>query len=218
MYVKCRSPLTLLKANENKGRYLLDINDHSAICHYLGLLLFFSDYHRFPDSFRDRDTLVDAIHPNKNYIYWEYKSGGDDFGQHRYTRGKKPKGLIFKDPGDGIFHGCLPGRCYSYICYVDNGEVKYVTTAKQFKDFVGAIDNIEEAVLLAEVTWHVSIDEESRGGSYFQKDTVYNLQLMKFVPCPFTRESIYFRIEKNSGIVQKKSLGIYSDKGGCIMY
>ena len=159
------------------------------------------------------------VHPDKNYTYWRFcrwPAGNDSIV---FSSGIKPTTVKFDLPKSGLFIGCLPVMCFSYIDYVYKGKVGHVTTAAELKQFLGRIDNLEEALLLAKESEDVFIDpENSKGGAYFIGKNGFHLLLMRYNNCPETKESIFLRIEKDSGIVKKVNLGAYYKSKTCIMY
>ncbi|MFP9112772.1 hypothetical protein ACLI1A_02450 [Flavobacterium sp. RHBU_3] len=94
------------------------------------------------------------IQPDKHYDYWAYvgynlnyfydkpiiKEAGDTL-YRKYT--------LQKPPNLGFFHGCHPNFCSQFIIAVKNKKVRYIDTELKLRDFLGTIDNIEEALLYA---------------------------------------------------------------------
>lgn len=172
-------------------------------------------YSRIPD-----EKMVNAIRPDKNYTYWAFCRWPADKDTIIYSRGKRPFGLKFNPPLLGsLYQGCMPAWCFKYVVTVANGKTGYITTKEDFAKFLGHIDNLEEAILLATATQDVSIDEDNRnGGGYMVTDSGYNLHLMHYVNCPESRQSILIKIDKNKGTIQRTKLGTYYKSNGCIVY
>jgi len=177
-----------------------------------------SNYKKLPYSYNDESHLIKYVHPDKAYTYWEFDAAFPDGVIYSY--GTKQKGIKFKSILDSkLFIGCKPMLCSKYIAYVYNGNVGYVTNAEELKDFIGKIDNLQEAVLLARATYDLRIDANIKGGSYLiESDTVYDLRLTKFISCPETKKSFYLKIEKNKGIVDMATQATFYKGTGCLVY
>jgi len=176
-----------------------------------------SPYKKFPEIYQHRDSLIRFITPDKNYTYWEYDDGGMDTtkdGTIIYSSGIKPAGVTFKDPQGSMLMGCLPAFCYKYIAYVHNGKVGYISSDKGLRDFMGPIDNLEKAVLLAEIMENLFPDEDKRGGSYLATAKGYDLILTNYILCPITKEAFRVTID-TKGIVKKVKLRAYSKSTDC---
>jgi len=190
-----------------------------VICN--GIPFYHSDgYNKLPRQYDYPDSLIKKVIPNKKYIYWAFCSKLDS-DTVIYSFGKKPKGLKLNPPFriSSLFVGCLPGICSKYILYVDSDKVHYVGNIEEFKSFLGSIDNLQEAVLFAKAKYHLQIDDDMRGGSYMiQADTIYNLRLMHYIPCPETKQSFYLKIKRNKGVTDTSTLVSYYKSDNCIVY
>lgn len=170
-------------------------------------------------SYNYKDSLGTKINPNKEYQYWAYMS--------YYHNSNKEKNTILKQNGDtlqkkyinmkpnlmGFFEGCHPNYCCNYAIIIENNKAKYLKTKEEFRSFLGKIDNLEEAMLLAR-TYGYILDTDIKGSAYRIKDNVYELHLMKFHEYPPQKESIEIRIDKE-GNIKTKSLGIYCKGQKC---
>ena len=181
-------------------------------------------FKRIPRRYAYHDKLMQAVHPDKAYSYWAlcvWKPGKDSI---IFSQGVKPSDLKlgapdFKKARGVLFDDCLPGICWKFITYIDKGKIRYVQNAAQLKQFLGAIDNLEEALLLAEVSEHVRVDIGNiEGGAYLKDSSGYNLKLMSYNYCPEARQTIQLRIQKDSGIVKKTRLGVYYRGNGCVIF
>ncbi|RYX87686.1 hypothetical protein EON73_00850 [bacterium] len=176
-------------------------------------------YKPLPSRFIQRDSLIRFINPVHKYIYWEYVQIPADPGKAVvFSQGVKPEGLKIKILNQrGFFSGCLPSACTRYIAYVDEkGEVGYITTAQQAAAFVGTIDNLEEAVLVAQLgNDDFYVDKNAKGGSYKIKGNTYEVILTHYDLCPETSRAIQLRIDHKQ-ILEKKELGIYFQTKDCI--
>jgi hypothetical protein len=173
-------------------------------------------YLRIEKKYTDREQLISSILPNKEIIYWKYVETSSnrivkEVGNKRILSNYK-----IEEPNQGFFVECHPGFCYSYIIYIDNNGLNYVTDERALLDFIGKIDNVSEAILVGK-TQGLRIDEEDeRGGSYKKTKNGYEMNLLKYKGCPETYESVNLEIDFN-GYFKMKSNGIYKKTGNCIV-
>ena len=173
-------------------------------------------------SFNDRDKLIVKIEPNRKYQYWEYVFSQPYFKTNQdriiYQSGDPSLKLKYKfiNPKKGFFNECHPALCYSYIAYVENGKVNYITDENQLKNFIGNITTLEEAILIGKINdlWFDS--EKIEGGAYKKIKNGYELYLMKYDNCPIKMESIKVHIDSTGKFTSKKN-GIYYESDDCIM-
>lgn len=174
------------------------------------------------NEYQDRNKLIEQIKPNKEYVYWEYvkftpdihnrqkeiiRKCGDTLIRNNYT---------FYSPESGFFNGCLPSSCYSYIAYIENDDVKYVTDEVELKKFIGKIDNVAEALLISEIYDLWFDPKEKKGGSFKKTNNGFELYMMKYNGCPETKESIKVEID-TIGNFKSKNNGIYYKSKICFM-
>ncbi|MEC4049955.1 hypothetical protein OX284_010985 [Flavobacterium sp. SUN046] len=164
------------------------------------------------------DSLGTKINPYKNYDYWQYATYYQGCGEQKiiYT--------VLKQGGDislrkkineninplkisGIFQGGHPSYRCNYAIYIQNKKIHYVKTEEEFRNFLGEIDNLEEALLLAR-TYGYLIGSERKSSEYRKTDNGFELHLMRFYDYPPSKELIDIEIKKD-GFVKTKSLGIY---------
>lgn len=175
------------------------------------------NYKQLPDTLSRRAKLIKYVIPDKSYTYWEFDEGGMDTtrsGPVLYSSGKKPDGIVIKDPRGSMFRECAPSYCYKYIAYVIDGKVGYITTDKDFIAFLGRIDNLQEAVLLAETQENLYPDQDKRGSGYQITPTGYNLILTLYNLCPETKQAIKVSVGPK-GIIKKQPGEVYYKSGDC---
>lgn len=187
-------------------------------------LLFFNisctgGYSRIPEKFY-LEEIIKAVKPDKSYTYWAFCMWPAIKDTIIYSRGRRPNGIKLDPRALGtLYQGCMPAWCFNYVITVKDEKTTFITTKEDFGKFLGTIDNLEEAVLLATATQDLGIDEDNRnGGAYMITDSGYNLHLMHYTMCPERRESILIKIDKNKGIVQKTKLSTYFKGKNCLMY
>ena len=180
-----------------------------------------SGYKKLSADYKDESKLITYVNPDKAYTYWEFDQAiGRNYSKIIFSRGKKPDDVKFQSRVySKLFQGCLPSYCCKYIIYVYNGKVGYVTNTKELKDFLGNIDNLQEAVLLAKATSQYQVDDDIKGGAYrIQDDTIYRLKLTKPFGCPDMKKTFYLKVEKNKGIVDTATLATFYKGTGCEIY
>jgi hypothetical protein len=174
---------------------------------------------KIDQSLMDRETLIRGISPNKVYDYWEY-GFYNPLGQATIMKSSGDvslkKNVKFRNPEKGFFMECLPAICYSYIAYIENGSVKYITDEAGLKKFIGNIDNLEEAILISKLNGFWFDAEEKKAGSYKKTNDGFELYMMKYYPCPVKMESVKITID-STGNFQTKSNGIYYESKDCII-
>ncbi len=97
------------------------------------------------------------ISPAQPYQYWELRRAFD-FMEDRILgsggsvprSGLDPALIAAMDevrPNSGLFSGCLPGHCFTFITAV-NGSVRLFATRQGLREFLGPINSKEEAALV----------------------------------------------------------------------
>lgn len=161
------------------------------------------------------DSIGKNIIPNDKYQYWAYSTYYERYGDGKINR------TILKEGGDtllkknitddfkpyGIFEGGHPSYRCNYVVIIENGNVKYIRTDDEFRNFIGEIDNLEEALLLAH-TYGYQLDTDTKASQYKNLENGYQLHLMKYHEYPLSKELIDIKIQRN-GFIKTKSLGIY---------
>lgn len=128
------------------------------------------------------------------------------------------KNFFLKNPVRGFFNECRPGWCYSYIAFIDNKKVNYITDEEGLRKFMGRIDNLEEALLLSKINGLWIDSKEMRASSYKRTVKGFELNLVKSESCPVKYESRRVFIHSN-GNFTSESTGVYHEEPDqCIMY
>ncbi len=92
-------------------------------------------------------------------------------------------------PEKGFFQKCIGDNCFSYILACKNERSVYFSNEQQLRDFIGTVDNLPEAILLAK-TYGYSVDTNNRfTGSYKIDDRHISMYLMQTKGCPAVKES-----------------------------
>lgn len=209
---------TSCKENEsidrNKINYTKEIKNVEATNEFL----------KIPYSVRENylDSLSKNIIPNNKYQYWQY-------AKYRKSSDKKTY-VVLNEGGDssfrkkinekpspnynyGIFFGGHPFFSCNYIVTVNNNKIYNLKTEEEFRDFIGTIDNLEEAILLAR-TYGYLLDNNNKANGYRRLTNGFELKLMKYNEFPRRKESVSIEINRN-GFIKTKSLGIYCEGTDC---
>ena len=180
----------------------------------------YSGYKQIRKGYTNRDSLAMHIVPARPCTYWEYLlSAGTDLIPLNviFSVGIKPRTVNFKRQNQGFYMGCVPGYCLWYIAYVHGGKAGYITTPGQFVQFIGKVDNLEEAILLCELNDNVSVDIDFKGAAYKKTKDGYEIVLMKYTQCPQTFAAVHFTLNGTT-IVKKENLDVYRTEEGCPIY
>ncbi|MFY8189154.1 MAG: hypothetical protein ACOVLC_14520 [Flavobacterium sp.] len=164
------------------------------------------------------DSLGKKVHPNKEYDYWGYVTKSEffatmDLNNITLSEGgnnKLKKHIDYGNHTIGFFQGGQHSFRCNYAVIIDDEKVNYVITEEQFRDFLGTIDNLEEALLLAQ-TYGYTLDDEGKTNKYRIVHDGYILQLIKVSNYFESAEMVEVRISHDAAI-KTKSLGIYKKK------
>lgn len=118
----------------------------------------------------------------------------------------------------GFFHGCHPGFCSNFVVAVQNDSVRYISTQETFRDFIGSVDNLEEAMLIAHTYGYILGDSIVSAG-YRKVNGNYEMHLLKapeFYESRFNPKSEAAEvIVTPKAFIKIKSLGIYCEGPEC---
>jgi hypothetical protein len=163
------------------------------------------------------DSLATKINPNKQYEYWQYSRYNQSItGEIKYrilreggdlSKRKKISEKIDPIKVLGIFQDGHPSYRYIYAIYIENQKINYIKTEEEFRNFLGSIDNLEEALLLARTYGYV-VGSEPIESQYKKSKNGFVLHLLKYYEYPPSKELIEIEIHKD-GFVKTKSLGIF---------
>jgi len=144
-------------------------------------------------------SIIDNIIPNDSYVYWECIFKGDAiFGKER------GKVIVYNgdslnyaskinnvDSKNGFFESCEPNMCFYYIIAVDSkGKIHIINSNEKLKNFIGHIDNIEEAILISKINGYYYDEDTLIGGAYRERENDYLLYLLEYSSNPVTLKSV----------------------------
>lgn len=172
---------------------------------FLSTLAFSQEKKKF---FNIHNVLLNII-PNHTVDSWTLVHNNYGKNEEIKTSGTK-KEYVPQFAGFNI----VPAEdSFYYIAYSKGGKVNYITALPDLKDFIGKVDNAEEAALLAVLEGFV-IDEQfvDIAGNYYADKTNYYLDLGKVTSkeCPYQKTHFTLTVNKASGaITQIKDNGTY---------
>lgn len=177
------------------------------------------------------DSIAKKLVPNKHFKYWQYVSFRQQYGSGKETYSVLAQGgdttfrksintKINPMKLNGLFEGGHPSFRSNYLVVIQKNKIEYLDTMEQLRDFIGNIDNLEEAILYAK-TYGYSLGSKSVGRLYNFTDNIFTLRLVKYsdsYPETLFRlkgESVELSITKD-GFIKSKSLGIYCEGADCL--
>ncbi|WP_412466082.1 hypothetical protein [Pedobacter sp. KLB.chiD] len=170
-------------------------------------------FEKIPAGLNLAEDLFRKIRPDKKYQYWACIRQDFESKIHPETEIIIGHGNIshlmnnkFDQPKSGFYFDLFRG--YFYIVYLENDSMKLVTNKAQLIRFIGKIDGLEEALLLAKITNLEADYSRDIGGSYQKTKKGFELYLSRFHKCPVKTEA--FRVSIDIlGNVKAKNLGFY---------
>ena len=177
-------------------------------------------YLRIPPDMAKIHKLVLKVVPNRPLRYWQY----EEWMINRLTVVRSAgdttlrKNVNSVDAEGGFFSNCVPiPVCHSVLSFIADKKVEYITSESEMIKFIGDVDNLEEAILIAMLKGY-SVDEgDVRGGSYRRTDNSFTLYLCTGVDCPVTRRSVKVTITFN-GKFTDENKEVYYQTDDCYIY
>lgn len=170
-------------------------------------------FEKIPPGLNLTEDLIKGIRPDKGYQYWACIRQDFSGKIHPETEIITGHGNLsylmnnrFDQPKSGFIFDLFKG--YFYIIYLENDGMKSVTNQAQLIRFIGKIDVLEEALLLAKIN-NLDVDyNRDIGGSYQKSQTGFELYLSRFHKCPVKTEPYRVGID-TAGNIKAESLGFY---------
>lgn len=175
------------------------------------------DYRKIPDILDTTEYLYPFIVPDKDYGYWRILTNDTDPDKTVIYESQMPDFMTINEPlpEKGFFQKCIGTRCFSYILACKKERSVYFSSEQQLRDFIGTVDNLPEALLLAQ-TYGFSVDTGNKAGSSYKvDDRHFNLYLSKSRGCPEIRESYFIKINRKNGKLESKNNGVYFKSDNC---
>lgn len=175
------------------------------------------DYRKIPDILDTTEYLYPFIIPDKDYGYWRVLTNDTDPEKAVIYESQMPDFMTINEPipERGFFQQCMGNRCFSYILACKKERSVYFSSEQQLRDFIGTVDNLPEAILVAQ-TYGFSIDTGNKaGGSYKIEDNYISLYVSKSKGCPEIKESYVIKINRKTGRLESKNNGVYFQGENC---
>lgn len=171
----------------------------------IGVLAFSQEKKKF---FNTQNVLTRII-PNDKIDFWVLVQNNYGKNVELKTAGTK-KDYVPQFTG---FNITPTEDSFYYIVYSKAGQINYITEIAGLKDFIGKVDNAEEAALSAVLESYL-IDEQfvNVAGNYYEDKTNYYLDLGKVTSkeCPYEKKHFTLTINKaTSQISNVKENGTY---------
>ncbi|WP_449398691.1 hypothetical protein [Chryseobacterium wanjuense] len=177
-----------------------------------------SDFKKIPEILDNTELLYPFIVPDKKYDYWSVLRNNPDPDKAIIYESQAPDFMTINDPvpEKGFFQKCLGEDCFSYLIACENSRSAYFSNEKQLRDFIGFVDNLPEAILIANTYGYTVDTPNPLGSSYKIEDRHISLYLSKANNCPPTKESFLIKINRKTGKIEAKSNGVYFKSEECI--
>lgn len=175
------------------------------------------DYKKIPDILDTVEYLYPFVVPDKEYAYWRVLSNDSDDEKAVIYESQAPEFMTINEPvpEKGFFQKCIGNNCFSYILACKNERSVYFSNEQQLRDFIGTVDNLPEAILLAK-TYGYSVDTGNRfTGAYKIDERHISMYLMQSKGCPAVKESFFVKINRKNGKLEAKSNGVYAKDENC---
>jgi len=149
--------------------------------------------------------LIDNVKPEVRYAYWECLTFDSSINKARgdiivYNGDSLQFAMLTKkiNCSKGFFNMGHLVNSYSYIIGVwPNKTIDLIDSNVKLKQFIGHIDNIEEAILISKINGY-SVDSDSIiGGAYRERENDYLLYLLDYSSTPVTYKSVRAILTKN---------------------
>jgi len=175
------------------------------------------DYRKIPDILDNAEYLYPFIVPDKEYGYWRVLTNDPDPEKAVIYESQMPDFMTINEPlpEKGFFQQCMGNRCFSYILACKKDRSVYFSNEQQLRDFIGTVDNLPEAILLAQ-TYGFKIDTSNKlSGSYKIEDKHIYLYVSKSKGCPEMKESYFIKINRRTGKLESTNKGVYFKSENC---
>lgn len=171
----------------------------------LGIFIFSQEKKK---NFSTQNVLTRII-PNDKIDFWILVQNNYGKNEELKIAGTKKDYL----PQSSGFNITPTEDSFYYIVYSKGGKINYITEINGLKDFIGRVDNVEEAALTQVLEGYV-IDEQFAdvAGNYYEDGTYYYLDLGKVTSkeCPYEKRHFTLMMNKATAqISQVKENGTY---------
>ncbi|WP_415326678.1 hypothetical protein [Chryseobacterium sp. MMS23-Vi53] len=164
------------------------------------------DFKKIPEILDNTELLYPFIIPNKRYNYWSVLRNNPDPDKAIIYESQAPDFMTINDPAPekGFFQKCLGEDCFSYLIACKNSQSKYFSNEQQLRDFIGTVDNLPEAILIAN-TYGYTVDSSNPLSSSYKTDEKYvSLYLSKINSNSGIKDYSFIQINRKTGKLEVK--------------
>lgn len=168
-------------------------------------------YQKIPEILDNPELLYPFIVPDKKYDYWSVLRNNPDPDKAVIYESQAPDFMTLNDPTSekGFFQKCLGEDCFSYLLACEKGKTKYFSTEQQLRDFIGTVDNLPEAILIANTYGYTVDTGNALSSSYKMDDKNIFLYLTKLTNNTENKESFFIKINRKTVKHEVKSNGTF---------
>ncbi|MFC5270135.1 hypothetical protein [Adhaeribacter terreus] len=96
----------------------------------------------------------------------------------------------------GFFSGCMPAYCSYFIAATKGDSIEIIDSEAKLQNFIGKVDNIEEAIIIAKINGF-DLSLENRIGKYKITENGFYFKGNKFIKCPQKILKYNIEVSKN---------------------
>ena len=159
------------------------------------------------------NELLKKVVPNEKYNAW-----GIYYVENGEVQELKKMGSISNKEIHSEGFELLPNNtsgAYYYVTTINAKGKNFITQAEDFRKFIGKVDNVEEAAILATLEgYFVDYDYKDYAANYHEDTEAYYLELGKVVSteCPFQKNHFMITDLKNKTSIKKiEDVGKYAE-------
>lgn len=168
------------------------------------------DYRKIPEILDNPELLYPFIIPDKKYEYWSVLRNNPDPDKAIIYESQTPDFMTLNDPAPekGFFQKCLGEDCFSYALACETGRTLYFSDEQQLRNFIGFVDNLPEAILVANTYGYTVDTGNSLSSSYKIDEKHISLYLTKLTNSK-SKASYLVKINRKTSKVEVKNIGTY---------
>lgn len=178
---------------------------------FFSIFLFSNIFGQVKTNFTDTESLLKGIEPAKSVTSWMLISN-EDGTENIIKSTKKIEDFSTQETGFQLINN---DHQFYYIVFNEGNNVNYITDLSSLKSFLGRIDNVEEAALLAiSEGYFLDIEFSDLAGNYITTEDSYIVELAKITSnsCPLAKSHFELTIDKKSGsVISVKDNGVYNE-------
>ena len=168
-----------------------------------------ADFKKIPEILDNPELLYPFVVPDKKYGYWSVLRNNPDPDKAILYESQAPDHMTLNDPAPekGFFQKCPGEDCFTYILACENGRSRYFSDEQQLRNFIGLVDNLPEAVLLANTYGYLVDTGNPTGSSYKMEDQQVSLYLVRPKNDSQIKEPFLIKINRKTGKLEAKRIG-----------